>query len=158
MFQHYWTELLLDILGSIVSIEDHRRPFSKLYRNLHGLRNNYDLVIVGAGLSGSVFAQQACDRLGLSSLIIDKRDHIGGNCYDFIDEHGIRISKYGAHIFHTNHTRVWEYVQKFSDWIPYSHKVKGKVRDINGQFKIIPIPPNQVSFLQIFLAKSCFFT
>ena len=61
-------------------------------------------------------------------LIIDKRDHIGGNCYDYIDEHGIRTSKYGVHIFHTKYDRVKEYVQQFSDWIPYEHRVVAKVK------------------------------
>ena len=62
------------------------------------------------------------------SLVIDKRDHIGGNCYDYLDEHGIRTSKYGVHIFHTKHDRVKEYVQQFSEWIPYEHRVVAKVR------------------------------
>ena len=56
-----------------------------------GLRPKYDLIIVGAGLSGAVIAEQASERKGLTSLIIDKRDHIGGNCYDFVDEKGIRV-------------------------------------------------------------------
>ena len=56
------------------------------------MADSYDLVIVGAGLSGSVIAEQASKRSGLRSLVIDKRDHIGGNCYDYIDEHGIRVS------------------------------------------------------------------
>ena len=51
---------------------------------------------------------------GLTSLVIDVRDHIGGNCYDYVDEHGIRTSKYGAHLFHTKFERVWGYVQQFS--------------------------------------------
>ena len=59
---------------------------------MNGLADSYDLVIVGAGLSGSVIAEQASKRSGLRSLVIDKRDHIGGNCYDYIDEHGIRVS------------------------------------------------------------------
>lgn len=62
------------------------------------------------------------------SLVIDKRDHIGGNCYDYLDEHGIRTSKYGVHIFHTKHDRVKDYVQQFSEWIPYEHRVIAKVR------------------------------
>ena len=66
----------------------------------------------------------------LRVLIIDKRDHIGGNCYDYIDEHGIRTSKYGVHIFHTKYDRVKEYVQQFSDWIPYEHRVVAKVNKI----------------------------
>ena len=65
---------------------------------------------------------QASSRLGLSSLVIDKREHIGGNCYDYIDEHGIRVSQYGVHIFHTKFPRVKEWVKRFSDFVPYTHR------------------------------------
>ena len=151
----------------------------------------FDLLIVGAGLSGAVLAERCSKELGMTSLIIDCRNHIGGNCYDYIDEHGearpaprsprplhppaplahsvrspcpppppaplarehpqralstprgvsapcvvglqpatspvagIRASKYGAHLFHTKFERVWGYVQQFSQWIPFDHRVKG---------------------------------
>ena len=104
-------------------------------------------------MSGSVIAEQASSRSGFKSLVIDKRNHIGGNCYDFIDDHGIRVSKYGAHIFHTKYERVWNYVQKFSEWLPYQHRVKGKVKDCLGAYKIVPIPPNQVD---IFIMVACY--
>ena len=99
-----------------------------LYRGVHGLKEEYDLIVVGAGLSGAVIAERASSQLGLSSLVIDKRDHIGGNCYDYIDKHGIRVSLYGVHIFHTKYPRVEEYVKKFSKWIPYYHRVVGRVK------------------------------
>ena len=195
---------------------------------LEGLEPHYDFVIVGAGLSGFVFAEQAAARFGYTSLIIDKRDHIGafppgcaqlrldmtrakhdrvacalagvrpcgggtggrkdttlqvwgrvaepllaltppppvhhagGNCFDFIDSHGIRVSQYGVHLFHTQarpphlqpancggrvpaapypastrfrpdpatlvaapvlqSKRVWEYVNRWSEWMPYEHR------------------------------------
>ena len=63
------------------------------FRGHHGLEEYYDFVIVGAGLSGAVFAERAAREHGKRSLVIDKRDHIGGNCYDYIDEHGIRVSQ-----------------------------------------------------------------
>ena len=66
--------------------------YKELFRGLHGVSEYYDLVIVGAGLSGSVIAERASKISGLRSLVIDKRDHIGGNCFDYIDEHGIRVS------------------------------------------------------------------
>ena len=98
----------------------------------------YDNCMVGAGLSGSVIAEQYASKLGQTSLIIEKRSHIGGNCYDYIDdETNIRVSLYGAHLFHTRHERVWNYVQQFANWIPYEHKVLGVV---NG--KTVPIPVN----------------
>ena len=93
-----------------------------------GTKYDYDLIVVGAGLSGAVIAERASSQLGLSSLVIDKRDHIGGNCYDYIDKHGIRVSLYGVHIFHTKYPRVEEYVKKFSKWIPYYHRVVGRVK------------------------------
>jgi hypothetical protein len=100
------------------------------------LEKEYDNCIVGAGLSGSVIAENYASHFGQSSLIIEKRDHIAGNCFDYIDEEtGIRVSLFGAHLFHTRHERVWEYVQKFSEWVPYEHKVLGMV---NG--KLVPIP------------------
>ena len=89
---------------------------------MNGLEKKYNLVIVGAGLSGSVVAERASKMLGLKSLVIDKRDHIGGNCYDYIDEHGIRVSQYGVHIFHTKYPRVENWVKQFSDFVPYTHR------------------------------------
>ena len=65
----------------------------ELFRGMYGVSKEYDLVIVGAGLSGSVIAEQASKRSGLRSLVIDRRNHIGGNCFDYIDEHGIRVSE-----------------------------------------------------------------
>mmetsp|Transcript_25449 Transcript_25449/g.53742 ORF Transcript_25449/g.53742 Transcript_25449/m.53742 type:complete len:566 (+) Transcript_25449:98-1795(+) len=103
-------------------------PFSKTYDNC----------IVGAGLSGSVIAENYATHLGQTSLILEKRNHIGGNCYDYIHkETGILVNLYGAHLFHTRHERVWDYVQKFAEWVPYEHQVLGIV---NG--KHVPIPVN----------------
>merc|ERR1711868_290128 len=113
-----------------------------LFRGMHGLKDEYDLIVVGSGLSGAVIAERARSELGLTSLVIDKREHIGGNCYDYIDQHGIRVSLYGVHIFHTKYPRVEKYVKKFSDWIPYHHRVVGRVKDQNDTEKIVPIPPN----------------
>ena len=59
----------------------------------------------------------------------------------------LTIYRYGAHIFHTKSDRVWKYVNKFSKWLPYKHRVKGLVRDNNGTEKVVPVPPNQVSKL-----------
>ena len=82
------------------------------------------IVIVGAGLSGAVLAERYASK-GKKVLIIEKRNHIAGNCYDYIEgQTGILMSKYGAHIFHTSHEDVWKYVNQFAKWIPYEHKVK----------------------------------
>jgi len=102
------------------------------------LTKYHDVCIVGSGLSGSVIAERYATLLQKKVLIIEKRDHIGGNCYDYIDdETNIRVSKYGAHLFHTNSERVWEYIHQYSDWTPYEHRVLGLV---NG--KHVPIPVN----------------
>lgn len=106
-------------------------------------QQEYDLVVVGAGLSGLVFAERAYTLAGWKSLVIEKRDHIGGNCYDFVNEKGIRVSKYGLHLFHTESDRVWDYVQKFTKWMHYEHRVKGYVKDVDGNYQVVPIPPNQ---------------
>ena len=109
-----------------------------------------DLLIVGAGLSGATLAERCSRELGMTSVVIDKRDHIGGNCYDYVTSHGIRASKYGAHLFHTQNDRVWEYVRRFSEWIPFDHRVRGLVRDTNGVEKLVPIPPTSVTVNALF--------
>jgi len=96
-----------------------------------------DILIVGAGLSGSVLAHLHAVLLKKSSVIVEKREHLGGNLFDFVNEVGIRVSKYGAHLFHTKNDRVWRYVQQFTDWTPYFHRVVGRV---DGKF--VPIPVN----------------
>ena len=98
--------------------------------------NDYDIIIVGSGISGSVLAERFS--INKKVLVIEKRNHIGGNCYDYIDKDtNIRVNKYGAHLFHTNNERVWNYINKFSEWIPYEHKVIAKVDD-----KLVPVPIN----------------
>eukprot|EP00747_Dinoflagellata_sp_TGD_P027744 gnl/TRDRNA2_/TRDRNA2_132796_c0_seq1.p1 gnl/TRDRNA2_/TRDRNA2_132796_c0~~gnl/TRDRNA2_/TRDRNA2_132796_c0_seq1.p1 ORF type:complete len:482 (-),score=72.76 gnl/TRDRNA2_/TRDRNA2_132796_c0_seq1:53-1444(-) len=109
-----------------------------------------DLLIVGAGLSGAVIAERCATELGMTSLVIDKRDHIGGNCYDFLDPHGLRVSKYGAHLFHTKYERVWDYITQFSEWMPYDHRVRGTVPDKDGVKKLVPIPPTQATVNALF--------
>ncbi|RZJ69329.1 MAG: UDP-galactopyranose mutase [Flavobacterium sp.] len=106
-----------------------------------------DIVIIGAGISGSVLAERYAS-LGKKVLIIEKRDHIAGNCYDFVDENGILVSKYGAHLFHTNEEEVWQYINQFSDWYKWEHKVLAKV---DGQ--LVPIPVNITTVNSLFGLK-----
>ncbi|MBF0694225.1 MAG: UDP-galactopyranose mutase [Flavobacterium sp.] len=103
-----------------------------------------DIVIIGAGISGSVLAERYAS-IGKKVLVIEKRDHIAGNCYDYIDENGILVSKYGAHLFHTNEEDVWEYVNQFSDWYDWEHRVLAKVDE-----KLVPIPVNITTVNQLF--------
>ena len=98
---------------------------------------SYDFLVVGCGLSGAVIARRLAEERNKTVLIIDKRDHIGGNCYDYVDENGIRMNKYGPHMFHTNNERVWNYINLFSKWTRWEHKASGF---IDGQY--IPLPPN----------------
>lgn len=94
------------------------------------------ILVVGAGLSGAVIAERAAS-MGMKVLVIDKRPVVGGNCYDFISPEGLLIPKYGPHFFHTNDVGVWEYVQKFSEWHPYEHRVLSFVEG-----KYVPVPVN----------------
>lgn len=94
------------------------------------------ILIIGAGISGAVLAERYA-QLGKQVLILEKRDHIGGNCYDYYNDDGILVSKYGAHLFHTNEKDVWAYVQRFGEWYPYEHRVLAKV---DGQ--LVPVPVN----------------
>ena len=94
------------------------------------------ILIVGAGLSGCTLAEQLAAR-GHTITIIEKRDHIGGNCYDYRNEHGILMNKYGAHLFHTNSARVRAYVERFAEWVPWKHTVIGRIGDTH-----FPIPVN----------------
>lgn len=104
----------------------------------------FDFVIVGAGLSGATIAQLAAQD-GYNVLVIEKRNHIAGNCYDEIDKQsGIRINKYGAHIFHTNDEEVWNFVQKFGTWKRWDHKV---IADVSGTYAPIPVCPTTINTL-----------
>jgi UDP-galactopyranose mutase len=99
---------------------------------------SYDILVVGCGLTGAVIAQELARVHNKRILIIDKRNHIGGNCYDYVDETtGIRVNKYGAHLFHTNDEGVWTYINQFSKWIRYDHKV---VANVDG--RNVPVPVN----------------
>jgi UDP-galactopyranose mutase len=111
---------------------------------MESLMGKFDIVVIGAGISGATIAERyAC--AGNTVLVLEKRDHIGGNCYDFYNDHGIMVSRYGAHLFHTNYEDVWEYVNRFSKWYPYEHHVLARV---DG--KLVPIPVNITTVNQLF--------
>lgn len=94
-------------------------------------------LIVGCGLSGATIAERIANVLNEKVIIIDKREHIGGNCYDYVDKTtNIRINKYGAHLFHTNNKQVWDYVNKFSEWVRWEHKV---LSNVDNKFVSIPV-------------------
>jgi UDP-galactopyranose mutase len=95
------------------------------------------VLVVGAGLSGVTIARELADN-GYAVDVIDKRNHIAGNAYDFVDENGFRIHKYGPHLFHTNNQDVVRWLSRFTEWLPYKHKVKALLKD--GSY--VTLPPN----------------
>lgn len=104
----------------------------------------FDYLIVGAGFAGSVIAERLATQAGKKVLIIDTRNHIGGNAYDRYDDHGILVHKYGPHIFHTNSREVFEYLSHFTEWRPYEHRV---LASVDGQNLPIPINLDTVNRL-----------
>lgn len=108
-----------------------------------------DLVIVGAGIFGLTIAQQAVEKLGVNVTIIDIRDHIGGNAYSYMDpETGAEIHKYGAHLFHTSNERVWDYVNRFTKFTDYVHRVYA-----THDGEVFPLPINLGTINQFFRAN-----
>ncbi|MGM9882461.1 MAG: UDP-galactopyranose mutase [Bacilli bacterium] len=105
----------------------------------------YDVIVIGAGFAGATIAERMANGSNKKVLVIDKREHIAGNMYDYKDENGIIIHKYGPHLFHTNIKEVYEYLSNFTQWFNYEHRVLGKV---NGKF--VPIPFNLTSIEQSF--------
>ncbi len=104
----------------------------------------YDYLIVGAGFVGLVAAERLVSK-GKKILIVEKRNHIGGNAYDEYDEHGILIHRYGPHIFHTNSKKVFDYLSQFTEWRFYEHRVLAK---LNGEF--FPIPINRTTVNKLY--------
>ena len=85
---------------------------------------NIDLVVVGSGFFGLTVAERCASELGLRVLVVDRRPHIGGNAYSEAEpQTGIEIHKYGAHLFHTSNERVWDYVNRFTAFTGYQHRV-----------------------------------
>lgn len=102
-------------------------------------------LVVGCGLSGATIANKIATELDEEVLIIDTKHHIAGNCYDYIDENQIYIHKYGAHIFHTDNKKIWDYLSQFTEWHPYMHEVIGIIDGIE-----VPIPFNLNSLYKVF--------
>jgi UDP-galactopyranose mutase len=105
---------------------------------------HWDWLIVGAGFTGAVLAERIATDLDQSVLVIDRRNHIAGNAYDY-DDGGMLVHRYGPHIFHTNSERVWNYLSRFTEWRPYFHHVLGIV---DG--RRVPVPFNLNSILTLF--------
>src|SRR6187399_1627540 len=97
----------------------------------------FDYLVVGAGFAGAVIAERLASQAGKKVLIIDKRNHIGGNTYDYYNNEGILVHLYGPHIFHTNSKEIYDYLGKFTAWRPYEHRV---LASVDGM--LLPIPIN----------------
>ncbi len=101
------------------------------------IKTDYDFLIIGSGFAGSVLAERISSQMNKRVLVVEKREHIGGNAYDYYNSSGVLIHKYGPHIFHTNYEDVWKYVSFFADWNGYQHRVLAYV---DG--KTVPVPIN----------------
>ena len=107
--------------------------------------SRYDYLIVGCGFAGSVLAERLASQHDARILMIDKRDHVGGNAYDEKNADGILYHKYGPHIFHTNSDEIFRYLSRFTEWRPYEHRVLASVRD-----QLVPIPINRTTLNALF--------
>ncbi len=109
---------------------------------------DYDMIVVGSGFAGATVAQICAANKGENVLVIEKRGHVAGNCYDEYDKHGIMIHKYGPHIFHTNSKEVHDYLSNFTQWYDYSHEVVAKVGD-----EYLPVPFNLNTLREVYGEK-----
>ena len=106
----------------------------------------YDAVLVGAGFAGAVCARELAERGGKRVLVLERRDHIGGNAFDRTDDAGVLIHQYGPHIFHTNDRRVYDYLSRFTTWRDYQHRVIANLPDERaGGRMTFPVPFNLTS-------------
>lgn len=107
--------------------------------------HDFDWLVVGSGFAGSILSERLASQLNKKVLIIEKRNHIAGNMYDFTDGNGILVHKYGPHLFRTNEAKVIQYLSNFTDWHPYQHRVLANVDS-----KLVPVPFN-LSSLELLL-------
>lgn len=104
-----------------------------------------NILVVGAGFAGACYARTLAEA-GFSVRVIDQRNHIGGNAYDFVDDNGIRRHQYGPHLFHTSNKRVVEWLSRFGTWVPYEHRVRARLQ--SGQD--VPLPVNLETINTVF--------
>lgn len=94
------------------------------------------MLVIGAGFAGATVARMLAEA-GHRVVVMDKRDHVAGNAYDYENEYGIRIHKYGPHLFHTNNKKVFDFISQFTEWQEYKHKVKAQLSD--GRYVTLPV-------------------
>ena len=105
----------------------------------------FDWLVVGAGFAGSVIAERLASQRNAKVLVIDRRNHVGGNAYDRYDSAGILIHQYGPHIFHTNSEKIYRYLSQFTQWRPYEHRVLAHVDE-----QLLPIPINRTTINKLY--------
>jgi UDP-galactopyranose mutase len=105
----------------------------------------YDTLVVGAGYAGSIMAERLASQRGQRVLVVDRRDHIAGNAFDYHDEHGVLVHRYGPHIFHTNSEKVVDYLSRFTEWRPYEHRVLARVDGMH-----LPMPINRTTLNRLY--------
>lgn len=128
------------LLADAIASGHSRRPvMPRPWARSSNRASNFDFIIAGAGFSGSVLAERLASA-GKKVFVCDKRPHVGGNAFDFYNEDGILIHKYGPHIFHTNSDEIFNYLSRFTRWRPYEHRVLADVRR-----QLVPIPINRTT-------------
>ena len=105
----------------------------------------FDYLIVGAGFAGCVMAERLASQCDKQILLVEKRNHIGGNAFDEIDELGILVHRYGPHLFHTNNRKVFDYLSMFTEWRKYEHKVLASLKNV-----LYPIPINKITINKLY--------
>ena len=121
------------------------------------MQTQFDIWVAGAGYAGAVAARALAEK-GKRVLILERRDHTGGNAYDCLDEHGVLIHKYGPHIFHTNNKKVFDFLSRFTQWRDYQHRVVANIPDPahpgrRGWRLQYPVPFNLTSLEEAFGAE-----
>ena len=102
--------------------------------------DTYDTLVIGAGYAGAVCARRLAEACNFKVAVLERRNHIAGNAYDYYDEAGILVHKYGPHIYHTYNDRVHTFLSRFTEWTDYQHKV---LANIHGA--LMPVPFNHQS-------------
>lgn len=97
----------------------------------------FDYLVVGAGFAGAVAAERMARCHGKKVLVVDRREHVGGNAYDHYDKSGLLVHRYGPHIFHTNSEQVFQYLSQFTSWRCYEHRVRASIEG-----RLVPVPIN----------------
>src|SRR5215469_14562244 len=95
------------------------------------------ILVVGSGFAGATYARTLAEA-GWTVEVIDRREHIAGNAFDSVDGNSVRVHRYGPHLFHTNATQVFTWLQRFGEWLPYRHRVRARLSD----GRLVPLPVN----------------